>query len=93
VTTFVAVDGDEVAGFIQLLSDGEIQAHITKMAVVRVARRQGTGTRLIQEAFAACGAGRVDLLSIADHFYETLDHSKHSGFRLYPPFVSDPRME
>jgi hypothetical protein len=45
------------------------------------------GTRLIQEAFGACGAQRIDLLSVADGFYEKLVHTRLSGFRLYPPFV------
>jgi ribosomal protein S18 acetylase RimI-like enzyme len=87
VTAYVAVNDEQVAGFIYLLSDGEVQAYIASMAVAADRRGQGTGTRLIREAFAACGAARVDLLSTADAFYEKLLHSSHSGFRLYPPFA------
>ena len=54
------------------------------MAVAAASRGQGIGTRLIIEAFAASGAERIDLLSIADGFYETLPHRRLSGFRLYP---------
>lgn len=87
VTTFVAIDGGGVAGFIYLLSDGEVQAYIALMAVALGQRRHGIGTELIQQAFAACGAERVDLLSAADAFYENLPHQKWSGFRLHPPFA------
>jgi ribosomal protein S18 acetylase RimI-like enzyme len=87
VTAYVAVDAEQVVGFIYLLSDGELQAYIASMAVAESSRRQGTGTQLIQEAFSACGAERVDLLSAADAFYAQLLHSRLSGFRLYPPFV------
>jgi ribosomal protein S18 acetylase RimI-like enzyme len=87
VTSYVAVDGDAVAGFIYLLSDGEVQAYIASMAVAAGSRRRGIGTRLVQEAFASCGAQWLDLLSDADDFYEKLLHHRWSGFRLYPPFV------
>ena len=87
VTSYVAVDADEVVGFIYLLSDGEVQAFIATMAVASGRRGQGIGTRLIREAFDASGAERIDLLSEADAFYEGLIHRRLSGFRLYPPFV------
>jgi predicted N-acetyltransferase YhbS len=66
---------------------GEVQAYIATMAVASGRRRQGIGTRLIQEAFDASGAVRVDLLSQADAFYDRLVHRRLSGFRLYPPFT------
>ncbi|MGO8957614.1 MAG: GNAT family N-acetyltransferase [Streptosporangiaceae bacterium] len=84
VTTFVAVDGEHVVGFMYLLSDGEVQAYIATMAVAAARRGQGIGTRLISEAFAASGAERIDLLSAADGFYEKLPHRRLPGFRLYP---------
>ena len=84
VTAYVALDATRVAGFIYMLSDGEIQAYIAVMAVAANRRRGGIGTRLIQEAFSACGAERIDLLSDADAFYQTLRHRRMSGFRLYP---------
>jgi len=99
VTTFVAVDGDDaggddprrdadtVVGFINLLSDGEVQAYIATMAVAASHRRRGIGTRLIKEALAASGAQRVDLLSDADDFYRQLVHERWVGFRLYPPIA------
>lgn len=90
VTSYVADDDDddEIVGFIYLLSDGEIQAYIALMAVSAAKRRQGIGTRLIEAAFAVCGAERVDLLSAADEFYERLNHQRWTGFRLHPPFAT-----
>jgi GNAT superfamily N-acetyltransferase len=87
VTSYVAIDDGDVIGFATLLSDGEVQAYLASMAVVATRRGQGVGTQLIREAFAACGAERVDLLSSADGFYERLLHTRLPGFRLYPPFI------
>ena len=87
VTTYIAVDELEVAGFIYLLSDGEIQAYIALMAVTVAKRGRGIGTELIEQAFGACGAERLDLLSAADGFYVHLPHQRWSGFRLHPPFA------
>ena len=39
VTSVVAVDGNEVVGFAYLQSDGEIQAHLSLIAVQRSRRR------------------------------------------------------
>lgn len=87
VTAYVAVGQGVVSGFIYILSDGEVQAYIALMAVALQERRHGIGTELIETAFAACGAERVDLLSAADDFYENLPHQKWAGFRLHPPFA------
>jgi predicted N-acetyltransferase YhbS len=87
VTTFVAVDAGAVVGFAYLLSDGEVQAYLATMAVVAGSRGQGVGTRLVREAFAVCGAERLDLLSSADGFYDRLLHTRSPGYRLYPPFT------
>ena len=89
VTTCTAVEGAVVVGFAYLLSDGELQAYLASMVVAADHRRRGIGTRLIQEALAASGAERVDLLSDADEFYERLVHRRWSGFRLYPPVAPE----
>jgi ribosomal protein S18 acetylase RimI-like enzyme len=87
VTTSVAVEGPTVVGFAYVLSDGAVAAYLASMAVAADHRRRGVGTRLIQDAFARCGAERLDTLSDADEFYEQLLHHRWSGFRLYPPFA------
>ncbi|MGH9017195.1 MAG: GNAT family N-acetyltransferase [Acidimicrobiales bacterium] len=85
VTAYVAADDGEVRGFLYLLSDGEVQAYLATMVVAAGHRSRGTGWRLLHEAFAACGAERIDLLSTADGFYRRFPHTAHAGFRLYPP--------
>jgi ribosomal protein S18 acetylase RimI-like enzyme len=63
VITIVVTNGGAVCGFAQILTDGEIRAYLTDVAVSADARRQGIGTRLIEEAFARAGARYLDLLS------------------------------
>jgi GNAT superfamily N-acetyltransferase len=84
VTTYVADDEGTVVGFAYLLSDGELQAYLATMVVAGGHRRRGLGRGLVEAAFSACGAERLDLLSTADPFYETFVHARWSGFRLYP---------
>jgi GNAT superfamily N-acetyltransferase len=84
VTTYVADDAGALAGFAYLLSDGELQAYLATMVVAADHRRRGLGRRLVEAAFAACGAERLDLLSSADPFYESFVHARWSGFRIYP---------
>jgi len=87
VTTVVATAGavGEVVGFAQLQSDGEIQAHLSLIAVVPAWRRQGIGGRLVAEALHRGGGLRVDLVTdSANSFYESLPHRRFEGYRLYP---------
>ena len=84
--TVVAVSSDSVLGFAQLQTDGLIQAHLTIIAVDRQFRRRGIGRRLVEEAFRRSGAQRVDLLSTegAEAFYESFEHRRFPGYRIYP---------
>ena len=87
VTTVVSLDGDQVVGFAQMLSDAEIQAYLATIAVAGSHRRRGIARRLIAVALERAGGLRVDLITeTAEAFYETLDHKRVSGFRAYPPF-------
>ena len=75
VTTSVAVDGDSVVGFIQMQSDGQIQAHLSLILVDPDHRRQGIGRRLVEDAFASTGGKRVDLITdSADDFFHSFQH-------------------
>lgn len=85
VTTIVAVDEGAVCGFAQVQSDGEIQAHLSVLAVKESHRRQGVGKELVAKCFRESGGMRLDLVTDdAQGFYESMNHSLKSGFRLYP---------
>src|SRR5271155_5640132 len=61
VTTMVAVEDGRVVGFAQLQSDGEIQAHLSLIAVDADVRRRGVARELIVRALRAAGGSRIDL--------------------------------
>src|SRR5579871_4223818 len=85
VTTMVAADDARVVGFAQLLSDGEIQAHLSLLAVAPEARRQGLARRMLVLALTEAGGYRVDLLTdTAPEFYEAMPHRRLEGFRIFP---------
>jgi len=90
VTTVVALDGDRVVGFAQVQSDGEIQAHLSSIAVDRSLRRSGVGRELVARAFALAGGIRIDLITdSAEDFYEAFAHRRKEGFRIYPQYTQD----
>ncbi len=85
VTTMVASEGEAVLGFAQLQSDGEIQAHLSLIAVDPDHRRRGIGKALLAAGLAKAGGMRVDLVTdSADAFYAALPHRRMDGFRVYP---------
>lgn len=85
VTTIVAIENGEICGFAQVQSDGEIQAHLSVLAVKDAYRRQGIGQKLIAESFQEAGGVRIDLITDdAQDFYQSMAHSVKFGFRLYP---------
>lgn len=85
VTTVVADAGGRVVGFAQLLSDGEIQAHLSLIAVHPQARRQGLARELLRYALALAGGVRIDLVTdTAPEFYAALPHRRFEGFRVWP---------
>jgi ribosomal protein S18 acetylase RimI-like enzyme len=86
VTTVVAVAGDgRVVGFACLQSDGEIQAHLSVIAVAADHRRHGVARRLLREGLAIAGGERLDLVTdSAEEFYMALPHRRFAGFRVYP---------
>jgi ribosomal protein S18 acetylase RimI-like enzyme len=85
VTTMVAVDSDKFVGFVQIQSDGLIQAHLSLILVDKDYRRQGIGTRLIKEAFTRSGGKRIDLITDGmPDFYRSFNHKEWFGFRIHP---------
>src|ERR1700729_806382 len=61
VTTVVAADGAHVAGFAQLLSDGEIQAHLSLIAVDPAYRRRNLAREMLRFSLELAGGSRIDL--------------------------------
>jgi len=89
-TTWVAVDSGRVVGFIVMQSDGRLQAHISLILVAADHRRQGIGTKLVQEAFRQCGAERIDVVTErAPEFYRSFAHHEWHGFRIHPQYSKD----
>ena len=87
VTTMVAVDSEKVVGFVQMQSDGLIQAHLSLILVDEDYRRQGVGTHLVKEAFAKSGGERIDLTTEdMPDFYRSFNHKEWFGFRIHPQY-------
>ena len=85
VTTVVGEEAGSVVGFAQLLSDGEIQAHLSLIAVHPDARRQGLARQMLRLALAEAGGSRIDLITdTAPQFYAALPHRRLDGFRIWP---------
>lgn len=87
VTTVVAREGSAVLGFAYVQSDGEIQAHLSLIAVDPTRRREGVARLLLERALEMAGGKRVDVVTEdASGFYDSLRHRRLQGYRLYPPF-------
>jgi ribosomal protein S18 acetylase RimI-like enzyme len=92
VVTMVAVEDGALAGFAQLQSDGEIQAHLSLIAVDPAHRRRGVARALIAAALREAGGLRIDLVTdSADGFYAALPHFRMAGFRIYPNYSGPDR--
>jgi ribosomal protein S18 acetylase RimI-like enzyme len=95
VTTMVATDdAGRLVGFAQLQSDGEIQAHLSLIAVDAGARRRGLARELIAAALREAGGLRIDLVTdSAQDFYAALPHVPMAGYRLYPTYSGPDRRD
>lgn len=92
VTTVVAVEDGRVAGFAQLLSDGEIQAHLSLIAVDPAFRRRNIAREMLKLALARAGGSRIDLITdSAPEFYAALPHRRMEGFRIWPQIDKPPQ--
>jgi ribosomal protein S18 acetylase RimI-like enzyme len=92
VTTVVAEEGGRLAGFAQLLSDGEIQAHLSLIAVDPAFRRRGVAAELLRLGLELAGGERIDLVTdTAPEFYASFAHRRFDGFRIYPQRPRDAR--
>jgi GNAT superfamily N-acetyltransferase len=81
-TTLIALEGGEVIGFIQVQSDGVIQAHLSALLVAAGRRRGGTGRRLLSEGLDRAGGEQIDIRTQTEGYYEGLGASRSLGYRL-----------
>jgi len=84
-SAYVAVQDDDVVGWAQALGDGVLQSHLAFIAVDPAHRHRGIARLLTVATFQATGTKRMDLITdSAPEFYESLEHKKMHGFRIYP---------
>ena len=82
VTTLVAIVAREVAGAIQVQSDGVIQAHVSMLLIDRNARGARLGSRLLREGLQRAGGLQLDIRTRTEGYYERFGASRSLGFRL-----------
>jgi ribosomal protein S18 acetylase RimI-like enzyme len=82
VTTLSAIADEEVAGAIQVQSDGLIQAHVSMLLIGRPWRGTGLGSRLLCEGLKRAGGLQLDIRTRAEGYYERLGATRSLGFRL-----------
>ncbi len=78
----LAMDGDEVVGFINALSDGELAAYVPLLEVRASHRHQGVGTELVQRLTSLLGEVYMTDLTCDDDvvpFYEQLGFLRLNG--------------
>ena len=84
-SAYVAVLDGQVIGWAQALGDGVLQSHLSFIAVHPDQRRRGIARLLTVATFQATGTIRMDLITdSAPEFYETFEHRRMHGFRIYP---------
>jgi ribosomal protein S18 acetylase RimI-like enzyme len=84
-SAYTALVEGSVVGFAQALGDGELQSHLSFLAVHPDHRRRGVARLLTVATFQATGTKRMDLITDdAQAFYEAFEHKRMMGFRIYP---------
>jgi ribosomal protein S18 acetylase RimI-like enzyme len=82
VTTLVAIVAREVAGAIQVQSDGVMQAHASMLLIDRNVRGARLGSRLLREGLRRAGGRQLDIRTRTEGYYERFGASRSLGFRL-----------
>jgi ribosomal protein S18 acetylase RimI-like enzyme len=84
-SAYVALVDGEVVGWAQALGDGVLQSHLSFVAVRPDHRARGIARLLTVATFQATHTLRMDLVTdSAAPFYETFEHRRMHGFRIYP---------
>ena len=87
VTTLVAIVARQVAGAIQVQSDGVIQAHVSMLLIDRHARGARLGSRLLREGLQRAGGLQLDIRTRTEGYYERFGASRSLGYRLTREYV------
>jgi ribosomal protein S18 acetylase RimI-like enzyme len=82
VTTLVAIVARQVAGAIQVQSDGLIQAHVSMLLIAPNARGARLGSRLLREGLQRAGGMQLDIRTRTEGYYERFGASRSLGYRL-----------
>jgi ribosomal protein S18 acetylase RimI-like enzyme len=84
-SSYVAILDGQVIGWAQALGDGVLQSHLSFLAVHPDRRRQGVARLLTVATFQATQTLRMDLVTdSAEELYETFEHKRMTGYRIYP---------
>ena len=82
---YVAVEDGRLVGWAQALGDGVLQSHLGFVAVHPDHRRRGIARLLVVATFQDTATKRMDLITdSAQAFYESFQHKRMAGFRIYP---------
>jgi ribosomal protein S18 acetylase RimI-like enzyme len=82
IALVVAVVREQVAGAIQVQSDGLIQAHVSMLLIGQDWRGAGLGSTLLREGLERAGGLQLDVRTRTEGYYERLGASRSLGFRL-----------
>lgn len=83
---WMAIDDDELAGFVRVMSDNELVTYVCEIVVAEKFRRRGVGKLLLDHIAKTFPSTRIDLLSTQNGtaFYEAIGFSARPGYRRYP---------
>lgn len=78
-------EGDQVVGFLRVLTDNDVVTYVTEIAVDERFRSRGIGRMLMHRVQAQFSTTRIDVLSSesAERFYDALGYSERPAFRRY----------
>ena len=82
---YTAVEGDELAGFIRVITDGVLVTYVCEIVVTAKFGHQGVGRALLDHVQNQFPGTRIDLLSTqgAQGFYAATGFSARPGYRRY----------
>ena len=79
----IAVDGDEVIGFLRGLTDGAVTLYVCELLVKEEYRNRGVAEHLVRTAHECYPSTRVEMIANQESqgYYESRGYRAFSGFR------------